>query len=254
MTIPVLDLEMYLRRIEADATLLSGAAGHAGLDASIPTCTDWVMRDLLLHIGEVHRWAANIVSLAVMRPAELPPEFLGPLPDDDNLVDWFDTGWQTLVETLRAAPENLRCWTFLTDAAAPVLFWARRQTFETAIHRVDAESAVGPVTPFPTDYSADGLDELLTGFLPRRHTPLRSATPLTMGVSLVDDAHTWHLTISDGPVVADRVSRPADCAVSGRASDVYLALWNRQGTELLTIDGDRSVLDLFRENVTIRWS
>jgi len=254
MTIPMLDLGMYLQRIEADAILLSRAAGHTGPDASIPTCTDWTTRDLLLHIGEVHRWATNIVSLAVMRPSELPPEFLGPLPDDDHLIEWFDAGWHTLVETLHAASEDLLCWTFLADAAPPVLFWARRQAFETGVHRADAESAVGSVTPFPSTCAADGIDELLTGFLPRRHTPLHSATPLTMAVNLVDDAHTWHLTISEGPVVTDRASRPADCAISGRASDVYLALWNRQGTELLTIDGDPSVLDSFRDNITIRWA
>ncbi len=250
----MVDLGMYLQRIEVDATLLADAAGRAGPDASIPTCVDWTIRDLLLHIGEVHRWAGNIVSSGVMRPSELPTDFLGPLPDDEHLVEWFETGWQTLTETLRAAPADLRCWTFLTDAPTPLLFWARRQTFETGVHRVDAESAVGTVTPFPATWAADGIDELLTGFLPRRHTPWHSALPLTMAVRLVDDAHTWHLTVSDGPVVTQRTNGSADCAVTGGASDVYLALWNRQGTESLTIDGDPSVLDSFRDNITIRWA
>ena len=41
--------------------------------------------------------------------------------------------------------------------------WARRQAHETAIHRVDGESALGALsgTPFEPSFGADGVDELL---------------------------------------------------------------------------------------------
>ena len=54
--------------------------------------------------------------------------------------------------------------------------------------------------------------------------------------------------------MTERVTRTADCSISGRASDVYLALWNRQDVSALTVEGDRAVLDAFRDNVKIRWS
>ena len=45
----------------------------------------------------------------------------------------------------------------------------------------------------------------------------------------------------------------ADCDVRGDASDLYLALWNRRGTEGLTVTGDGDVLALFLDRVHIRW-
>ena len=46
----------------------------------------------------------------------------------------------------------------------------------------------------------------------------------------------------------------ADCMVSGRASDIYFALWNRADASRLTISGRREVFDLFRTRITIKWS
>jgi hypothetical protein len=42
--------------------------------------------------------------------------------------------------------------------------------------------------------------------------------------------------------------------VRGSASDLYLALWNRRSTDDLDVEGDRSVLDLWRERATVRWT
>ena len=58
----------------------------------------------------------------------------------------------------------------------------------------------------------------------------------------------------EAPPVTVRAAEPADCTVRGGASDVYLALWNRQGVELLEVGGDARVLALFRDNVKVRWS
>lgn len=251
---PGLGREAYLCRIEADAGLLSAAASAAGPNAAIPTCPGWTIRDLMHHQGEVHRWATTIVRDGLAKPSQLPADFRGPLPGDDHLVPWFETGVDALVDALRAAPADLQCFTFLADTPPPAEFWARRQTHETGMHRVDAESATGSITPMPAQFAADGIDEMLTGFVPRKNTPLHADPPVTLAVSLTDADDVWDLTINEGTPVALRESRAADCTVNGAASDVYLALWNRQGVEPLTITGDRSVLDNFRANITIRWN
>src|SRR6204780_1534249 len=62
------------------------------------------------------------------------------------------------------------CCGFL-DAPSPLAFWARRQAHEPAIHRADAESAAGDVTPFPAVFAADGIDELLVCFASRGGVP-----------------------------------------------------------------------------------
>ena len=53
-------------------------------------------------------------------------------------------------------------------------------------------------------------------------------------------------------VDADTAVDEVDCVISGAASDIYLALWNRVPLDTLRIEGDRGVIDLVRE-VHIRW-
>lgn len=254
----VLDIAAYLATIETEGMLLATAARKAGPDAAVPTCAGWVVRDLVLHQGEVHRWATAVVAGALAKPSAVPDDNLGPLPDDAALLSWFDDGHRALLEALRSAPDDLAAFTFLNDAPAPRVFWARRQAHETGIHRVDAESASGAVTPMEPGTAADGIDEMLTGFVPRRHTPLHVDGEQTLAVELTDHAAAWRMTIGEGPASTVRIESgrgvDADCVVRGAAADVHLALWNRRGVEPLAISGDRSVLELFRESVRIRWN
>ena len=135
--------------------------------------------------------------------------------------------------------------------------WARRQAHETAIHRVDAELAVGaPVDTFAPAFAADGVDELLAGFVPRRSTKLRAEVPTVLAVRCgdVDAAWTLHVDGDGVRTLSGAGDGDAACTVTGTAGDLYLALWNRAGPGALTIDGDASVLDLFLERVNVRWS
>ena len=42
---------------EGRTDLTPAAADEAGLEAPVPTCPGWTVNDLVLHMGEVHRWA-----------------------------------------------------------------------------------------------------------------------------------------------------------------------------------------------------
>jgi len=44
----------YIAAIRDNASALVDAAERAGLDAQVPSCPDWVVADLLEHIGTVH--------------------------------------------------------------------------------------------------------------------------------------------------------------------------------------------------------
>src|SRR5258706_12045265 len=116
---------------------MADAAERNGLDAAVPTCPDWTVRDLVRHTGGVHRWAAAHVAGARVEPIATMEEVVGDWPADEELVTWFRDGHTALVETLLAADPTLDCYTFL-PAPSPVAFWARRQAHETAIHRADA--------------------------------------------------------------------------------------------------------------------
>ncbi|MFJ7770051.1 maleylpyruvate isomerase N-terminal domain-containing protein [Streptomyces sp. NPDC097107] len=52
----------FVEILDREGVLLASAAEAAGVDAKVPTCPGWQVRDLLRHTGMVHRWAAEIVA------------------------------------------------------------------------------------------------------------------------------------------------------------------------------------------------
>ncbi len=253
-----MDLNSYLAVLATEATVLAAAADEAGLAATVPTCPGWTVSDLVLHIGEVHRWATAAVASEATRLSEVPADFLGPLPEPADSVAWFRSGAAKLCDTLAAADPSVEYATFLNEPMAPrLLFWARRQTMETSMHRVDAESANGRCTGFAPDVAIDGIDEFLIGFLPRSRTTLHADVSRTLQIAPDYTDRRWLVSIGPELPVATRLATDVDaaaqCTVAGSASDIYLALWNRASLDALSISGDHSVVDMLRDNVRIRW-
>ncbi|GAA2751569.1 maleylpyruvate isomerase family mycothiol-dependent enzyme [Kitasatospora cinereorecta] len=250
----------HLDALRREGALLADAAAATPLDAPVPTCPDWRLADLVRHVGQVHRWATAFVAEGHRKPLDDAGQqaAFGPDPGDEELVDWFRTGHAALVSALDAADPGLDCWSFL-PAPSPLAFWTRRQAHETAVHRVDAESAAGvePTATTPA-FAEDGIAELLTGFLVRPRAALRSDEQRTLLVRATDRPASWLVTIGRDPVVvtedAASGAAAADCTVSGRAHDLYLLLWNRLPLERVDTAGDRSLFDLWRETAQIRWS
>lgn len=227
-------------------------AGTAGLDRRTVTAPDWTVRELVAHLGMVHRWATAVVSGGRrVDPAVFEAEGLS----SQDPLGWLRSGVQTLTDVLEGAPEELDVRTFLADAPPPRLFWARRQCHETTMHAVDALSAALERMPraedtwIGRDLAVDGLDELLTGFLPRRHSRLRSETPTTVAVRPDDDPAGWLVHLSDEPPVTERVADgPADLVLAAPAASLYLALWNR--SDVVTAED----FGFWREGAAITWS
>jgi uncharacterized protein (TIGR03083 family) len=247
------------------------AAAKAGdLDTIVPSCPEWTLRDLVHHTGRVHHWAAAHVERASAEPLtdEESEVAWGPMPADRDVADWYAAANARLVAALEAAPADLVAWSFL-PAPSPLAFWARRQAHETAIHRADAELATGGVWTGPEWFALDGIDELLMGFY-NRGRRLRSDPPRTLAVTAHGDgrSESWLVHIGvDGPRaergtgeadgdtgVAAGGRAAADCAIAGPAGSLYLALWNRAGTGDLEITGDATVLDVWTERATVRWT
>src|SRR3954462_11131362 len=174
----------HIAAIAAHAGQLGATAASMGLDAPVPTCPGWALRDLVGHLGAVHRWAASYVEQQRTEPPGREDEPEQP-PADDELLPWFRQGHEHLVQVLDAAADTVECWTFL-PAPFPRAFWTRRQAHETAIHRVDVEGAAGRTTSFDPAFAVDGIDELMLGFFSRRRGRLLSERPLALGIRPVD--------------------------------------------------------------------
>jgi uncharacterized protein (TIGR03083 family) len=261
------DVPGHVGALRRQGELLANAAQRAGLAAAVPSCPGWAVRDLLKHTGYVHRWATGFVAEGLTRPGGASEEeILGQGPADAELPGWFREGHAALVRALGAAGPGLDCWAFL-PAPSPLAFWARRQAHETAIHRVDAERAVagaggyaasGNGSAFEPAFAADGVDELVMGFLARS---IRRGNWAGLGGSLAihaDDGTAggadWLIAGGqDAPGVSRGTGRAA-CEVAGSASELYLMLWNRGPADRLQVTGDPGILAAFGRALQITWS
>jgi len=261
-----MDLDGYVAALTVAGERLAAAAQSAGLDAPVAPCPQWSVRDLVTHVGGVHRWAASIVGNAMLENDEVTGDRVGSGPTDDALLDWFREGHAALVETLVHAPADLECFTFL-PAPTPLLFWARRQAHETSVHAIDAQCALGAavapsaVTLDPA-FALDGIEEILLGFAAR---PRPAIEPGRLRLEAVDVGAAWTarfgahgVTIEPRPAATaavaadvDGVEEAADAVVSGSAADVYRWLWNRPSAAALT--GAAEVAARWRQ-IRVRWS
>jgi uncharacterized protein (TIGR03083 family) len=253
----------HIEVLRTEGERMAAAVAAASPDDPVPSCPDWTVRDLVHHMGGVHRWATGYVAEARHSQWDVDLiDVVGAWPDDRALVPWLRAGYSGLADALEAAPADLDAWTFL-PAPSPRAMWARRQAHETAIHRVDAELATrddASLTPFEPDFAADGVDELLSCFLPRPAARLRSDPATTLGVWCTDRDAGWLVHIGPDRVtttaareVAVSDGDPA-CAIRASATDLYLVLWSRRSPGVLEVSGSAAVLQLFLEKINIRWA
>jgi uncharacterized protein (TIGR03083 family) len=252
-----MELSEHIAAIGQEGGRIVDAAGPGRLDDPVPTCPGWTVRELVHHLGRTHLWAAAHVEQA--RPTPLSDEehvaLWGTMPADPDVLDWYAGTNARLVAVLEAAPADLACWSFL-PAPSPLAFWARRQAHETAIHRADAEFAASRPFAVSDRFAVDGIDELLLGFFSRSRSRLRSDPPRTLAVIAEggDGTASWLLRIGPEGARGVRGDGPADCTLRGPADRTYLALWNRTALTELVVEGDATLLDLWTEKATVRWS
>jgi uncharacterized protein (TIGR03083 family) len=232
----------FIAAVDEHGAALAAAAEQLDERAPVPSCPGWTVDDVLGHVGMIHRWARAIM-LAAPGSGRIG---YGEIPVDGR-SDWYRAGLTELLDTLSSAPDDLAVWAFL-PAPNPKAFWARRQAHETAIHRADLEQAREAPWRFAPGFAADGIDELLNGFLARPSTRLRADPPASVLVAPTDADVWWHMTISpDGRATRSDGDPGADATLRGTASDLYLYLWNREPQLPVEFSGQQRVLDLWRE-------
>ncbi len=250
-----LTIDEHMQALRHAGQALRTAASTAGLDAKVPTCPAWDVAALVTHQGLVHRWAAANLrgdkshdDATTVAQAKAAPDLLA----------WFDEGLGALLETIVATPDDAKAMVFLKDTPPPRRFWARRQAHETTIHSVDATAATLGRWPTAADVgidaevAADGIDELLMGFITRGKGKLRTERPTTLLVR-TDEGRAWTVQLADGPTVTTPgETAPPDAVFSGSAVQLYLALWNR--SDDFTATGPDDLVQQWRKSVRVRWS
>lgn len=238
-----MDGERYLAHLADDAALLL-ACGRRDLDAPVPSCPGWTMTDLLWHVAIVYRHKVECMRRGAS-PTPWPPS-----RTDEHPVDVLQRDYDDLVAELRTRGPDAPSYTWHAPDQT-VGFWYRRMTHETAIHRVDAQLALGAATPVDAVLAADGVDEMLDVMLSGDYSDLPvpgldSAVRLHAGGRewLVHNESTWLTVARDPPT-----DLAADAVLSVDPSTMDLWLWGRAPQSDLNVEGDVAAVDALRARI-----
>jgi uncharacterized protein (TIGR03083 family) len=219
-----------LEAIGAESRRLSDAVEAADLDAIVPSCPEWTVRDLAHHIGRGQWfWGENVAARDADAMADAG---LTPMPEDGDLLAWL--GWCTysLLHALREAGPDAPCWSWWpaprTSGAV-----SRHQAQEVSVHRWDAELAagggsLGATGALAADVATDGVGEFIEMMIGDRAAALTGEVVLTAS----DTGGNWRV----GSVRDGGASRRAE--LRAPASDLVLMLYRRLPVPDAEVEGD----------------
>lgn len=242
----------FLASIQSDSAALAKAASE-GLDAPVPSCPGWTVRDLVLHTGRVHRGKEKVVRERLQHD-DL--EFEEP---SEGLLDWFRKGAELLINTLRSVGPDEPVWSWHPPDQTAA-FWYRRIAHETLIHRVDAELAHGSVSGIDPEIAEDGIDEGLKVFI-EGYPPWALVTRGNGLIRMTTGLRHWSLQMASfsGTTRSGRVLENIptvlltgdagrwDSEIKGDPVALNLWLWGRAPLNRLKLNGDRSLAARLRE-------
>ncbi|MGW2592743.1 maleylpyruvate isomerase family mycothiol-dependent enzyme [Streptomyces sp. NPDC001515] len=250
----------YCDTIERLTDELRRTLNGADLDAHVPSCPDWTLRDLAVHVGGAHRWAGEIVRTRATEevPDEKVPDFT-PASDDPAVLDaWLAAGAAGTATALREAGPGTEVWSWSWDASAG--FWARRMAIETVVHLADAALAANvPYTLAPA-LAADTIDEWLqiVSFAQaegdEEAAELRGAgRSLHLHATDVPGAE-WLIEFTDDGFTWRRAHAKATVALRGPLTDLMLVFQCRlaPGGDRVEVLGDAELLDFWLDRAAFR--
>ncbi|MFC7328686.1 maleylpyruvate isomerase family mycothiol-dependent enzyme [Marinactinospora rubrisoli] len=231
-----LSYDRYRAEIAAQTGLLREHVAEADLATRVPSCPGWNLAELLGHVGGAHRWAETAVRTRSTEPVpdDLVNDVAGYAGTDRATLDaWLTEGAARLTEALRATPPDTPVWT-PTENRTP-MFWARRMTHETLMHRADAALALGLPFTVAGEVALDALDEWTEyGTYPEAVGP-GDGTPSLLGPGRTltlratnTDAH-WFIDLTGPAATRHRTTTPPPAAATARGTltDLLFLVYDR---------------------------
>ncbi|MEU9125778.1 maleylpyruvate isomerase family mycothiol-dependent enzyme [Streptomyces sp. NPDC048506] len=252
-----LPYDTYRQAIERETLHFAEVVQGADPATAVPSCPDWTLTELTQHVGALQRWFCTLLAQLVQEPPRSRDVELG-LPDRvEEYAAWVAAGVPAVAGVLRTTDPQAAMWAWGADQHAR--FWARRMLFETLVHRVDAERAVGRESDIDPVLAADGVDEFLVN-LPYAGLFAPAVKKLhgngeTIAFQSVDATggigEEWRVQLEPNGfrllpgAEADTAPSEAQAVVRGQAADLLLLLYGRRSYQETAFDvsGEATALD-----------
>ena len=236
----------HIELLGTEADRFASSLTGADLEATVVTCPDWTVRDLVSHVGGLHRWSRELVASGILAEtwrSSLPLDYPDAAAPLEAWRAWLTTGAADACRTFAAAEPAAPVWAWGADQHAR--FWPRRMLFETAIHRLDLNLTLGRAPDLPVGVAVEGIDEQLENlpFVARWNGAvgrLRGGGE-TLGFAATDADASWRVRLEADGWWWDRGS-DGDVVAEAGAVDLLLLMVGRPVADLV-IRGDRALLD-----------
>ncbi|MFJ9953475.1 maleylpyruvate isomerase family mycothiol-dependent enzyme [Kitasatospora sp. NPDC091207] len=244
--------------VAAETARFVAVVRAADPSTKVPTCPDWTMTDLVRHAGSVQRWFTVLLRQRIQEPPRSREVDLRLPERPEGYPDWLAEAAAQAGAEFAAADLDAPMWAWGADQHAR--FWVRRMLFETLVHRVDAELALGLRPEIDPALAADGVSEFLVNlpfaavFAPR--TALLRGAGRSIRFTRTDGDGDWLVRLrpdgfglddsgaaGDGPD-SQAAQVPADATVRGTAADLLLLLYGRldRADDRFELAGDQELL------------
>ncbi|WP_033330805.1 maleylpyruvate isomerase family mycothiol-dependent enzyme [Streptomyces novaecaesareae] len=242
----------HVAAVSTETARFVAAVRAADPAVPVPSCPGWTLADLVRHAGSVQRW----FTVLLQRRSQEPPTSRDvelKLPERaEDYPAWLAEAAAEADATFADGDLDAPMWAWGVDQHAR--FWVRRMLFETLVHRVDAELALGLEPGIDPVLAADGVDEFLTNlpyaaiFAPR--TAELRGDDRTIRFTRTDGDGQWLVRLRPDGFGLEPGDAPADATVSATAADLLLLLYGRTDRTAaeITTAGDEQLLELWFAN------
>ena len=234
-----MDYEGCIRIADRESEALAAAVGEADPASAIPSCDGWTVGELAVHTGEFLGFWCHVLCEATGRPK---PE-AGDAPAPADRDRWLGRLRADLLAELRTTAPDTPVWTW---AAAPgtAAFVARRAAAELAIHRFDAEEALGHPRPLDRDTAVEVIDEIADLAADAGNDAFGRGE--TIHLHATDGDHEWLFRLDPDGFTWRHEHAKGDLAIRGAVSDLALVLYGRRPIGSVELLGDAAALDAWR--------
>ncbi|MEU9044717.1 MULTISPECIES: maleylpyruvate isomerase family mycothiol-dependent enzyme [unclassified Kitasatospora] len=235
--------------VSAETARFVAAVRHADPSLPVPSCPGWTLADLVRHAGSVQRWFTVLLRQRIQEPPRSRDVDLQLPERAEDYPAWLAEAAEQAAQAFAETDLDAPMWAWGADQHAR--FWVRRMLFETLVHRVDAELALGLTPDIDPALAADGVAEFLTNlpfaaiFAPK--TAELRADDRTIRFARTDGEGDWLVRLRpDGFALAPEAADPAtaDATVRATAADLLLMLYGRldRSADRVDVSGDDALL------------